>query len=320
MVKKFLIHIRPKFIYRDAYRFTNTFGLGGILILLYLILIISGIILMLFYIPHPDKAYISMKKIINILPYGRLIRNIHRLSGDLMIFIGFLHILRIATKKVFDNKYRIKNWQIGILMFLLLFLFNFSGYLLPWDTISYWGATIVLNIINHIPILGEKLRIILSGGKNINELTLLRFYTYHIVVLPIIFTFLLMVHFYLIRKAKGVKIQIKSEKIPVSKLYEREILTVLIVIIVLTVISFKNNIYPIMENANSGSIPAVLKAPWYFAGIQFLLTYFPPLIAGVIVPILYSAFMFFFYKINKLSIFIIINLCFVIFTVSEIVK
>jgi len=320
MVKKFLTHIRPRFIYSDAIKISNTFGLGGILTLLYVILIISGILLMFFYIPYPDYAYISMKRIINIIPYGKFLRNIHRLSGDLMIIFAFFHMLRVLLKKIFNNKYRIANWKIGVILFLLLFLFNFSGYLLPWDSVSYWGATIVLNLINHIPFIGNKLRIILSGSKTIDSMTLMRFYTYHVVILPIIFTFLLMNHFYLIRKANGVKVENKREKVPVSKLYEREIIVLLIIITILSLLSFSFNFYPLLENANSGAIPEILKAPWYFASIQFLLTYIPPIFAGIIIPLFYTFFLIYFYRINKIYIFFAINIVFTICTLIEILK
>ncbi len=318
MVKKFLAHIRPKYIWSDALRFQTTYGLGGILSFLFVILILTGVLLMFYYIPSTEKAYISLKKINNIIPFGRLIRNIHRLSGDLMIIFSFLHMLRIIFSKAFDSKFRRQNWIIGTLLFFMLFPFNFTGYILPWDSVSYWGATIVLNVINHIPLIGKSVRLFLSGSLQLDDAVLIRFYSYHVFLLPLIFSFFLMVHYYLIRRAGGVKIKEKGKKVEISKLYEKEIMVGIIGMIILLIVCFKFYNAPLYETVHSKSIPKVIKAPWYFASIQFLLTYFNALIAGVVIPLFYMIFIVFFYKIKNFTIFLIINLIFFVFTIIEI--
>ena len=320
MVVRFLKHLRPKYIDKNAAGLTVTFGLGGLLTLLFIILTVSGIILMFFYIPTKNDAYTSVKKITDIIPFTGLLRDIHRISGELMIVAAFFHMVRVVLVKPFDNKYRIYNWITGVLLFILIFPFNFTGYLLPWDNISYWGATIVLNLINSIPLAGEKFRLVIAGSSNIpNTATLIRFYTYHVVLLPMIFIFLMMNHFYLVRAAGGVKVTgvAKKERINSGELFKIEVIYALIAIILIIALCHFFYNAPLVENANKGLIPSVVKAPWYFAGIQFLLTYIPPLTAGVVIPIFYIIFMLFFYKIGKISIFLIIHILFIVFTILE---
>jgi quinol-cytochrome oxidoreductase complex cytochrome b subunit len=320
MVIKFLTHLRPKYIDENALKFSTTFGLGGLLTLLFFILTVTGIVLMFFYIPTTREAYISIKKISNIIPLTGFFRDIHRISGELMIVVALLHMLRIVYFKAFDNRFRVLNWLTGILLFLLIFPLNFTGYLLPWDNISYWGATIVLNIVDSIPFVGEKLRFIIAGGKTLNSATLIRFYTYHVVVLPIVCLFLMMNHFYLIRAAKGVKTNVSGNisKVKARELFKTEIIySLIIVILIITVCSFFYNA-PLLENANSAIIPPKIKAPWYFASLQYLLTYLPPLVAGVAIPFLYTLFMLFFYKIQSFKLFLFVHFLFILFTILEI--
>ncbi len=320
MVVKFIKHLRPRYIDKNALNFSLTFGLGGLLVFLFLILTVTGIVLMLFYIPSVDCAYLNVKKISNIIPFMGIVRDMHRISGELMVVVGFLHMSRVVFVKAFDNLARIHNWQTGVLLFLLIFPLNFTGYLLPWDSTSYWGATIVLNLINSVPFVGESFRILISGENGISASTLIRFYTYHVVVLPAVFSVLMMNHFYLIRRSGGVKRKnniASGEKININELYKTEILYALFVTIILfCFVSFFYNA-PLLEDANNGIIPSIIRAPWYFAAIQFLLTFFPPIFAGIFLPVLYSVFLFFFYKIKNVILFISVHFLIIIFTILE---
>ncbi len=222
---KFILHLRPKRIPEEALKFNVSYGLGGILTFLFFIEILTGILLMFYYSPSVNRAYFDVLKINNILPYGYILRNIHRFSGEFMIIIGFLHMCRVVFSEAIDTDVRKKNWIWGVFLFLLIFPLNFTGYLLPFDTISYWGATIVLNAVSEIPLIGKFLRYLISGSYGIDENVLLRFYVYHIVLLPLIFTLIMFVHFYKVRIAGGVKVRNFTKKVNISKLFKIEICT-----------------------------------------------------------------------------------------------
>ncbi len=317
MVREFIEHLRPKMIPDEAAKFTVTYGLGGILTLLYLLLLITGGLLMLFYIPYPDKAYISVKKITEIVPFGRIVRNIHRISGDLMILFSFIHMLRILAQDAINNKVRERNWITGAVLFFLLFPFNFTGYLLPWDTLSYWGASIVLNLLNNIPFCGESIRVLISGSVSIDEVTLIRFYSYHVFILPVIFSFFLMNHYYLIRRAGGVHTNKKDKRVSIDILYRKEGILLFLILILLLILTTFFYDAPLYQSIYSDKFPDIIKAPWYFAAIQFMLTYINPLISGLVIPFFYLIFIIFFYKIKKLTLFIVVNIIFVLFILVE---
>ncbi len=304
----FFLHFRPKKIPKEAIKFSSTFGLGGITFFLFFITFISGIFLMFYYTPNIQKAYFDIEKITFIIPYGDIIRDIHRLSGELMIIFSFLHMIRVVLKEAYEDQIRKLNWIFGIFLFILIFPLNFTGYILPMDTIGYWGASIVLNSLNDIPLIGNQLRIFLSGSTTINNLTLLRFYTYHIIVLPFIFTFLFFIHIYYVRKAKGVKIDINLKKnyVDIKELFKIEFFTSLIILAILLLVVFKFYNSPFGNYALTNSIPNKVNAPWYFLNFQFLLKYINPVIVMFILPLLYIIYLIKFpYKPSKKFFFIL---------------
>jgi cytochrome b6 len=124
---------------------TYTFGLGIILGFLFLLMVFTGVILMIYYTPSVETAYQSVKDIVNVVPGGRIIRNMHRWASQGMIIVVFLHLVRVFyTGSYLGN--RSLNWVIGVVLLILVLLSNFSGYLLPWDQLAYWAVTIGSNI------------------------------------------------------------------------------------------------------------------------------------------------------------------------------
>ena len=301
-MKGFLLHLHPKKVNEQAIKYTRTFGLGGINALLFIILAFTGLILRFWYIPTPNDAYDSIVAMQNNSMLGSLIRNIHHWSSKLMVVTVFLHLLRVfySTSIYYERR---KNWYYGLVLFIILLAFNFTGYLLPWDQLSFWAVTIMTNIVEYIPFIGSSLADMLRGGEMVNGNTLLNFYNFHTALLPLMFIVFMSMHFWLIRKAKGVTIaNVENTKsVDVNpNLIHKEIIVALILMILISVVSIFINA-PLLEKANPMLSPNPSKAPWYFMGIQELLINLHPFIATLLVPLFLGIFLFLIpnNKINK---------------------
>ena len=286
-------------INEEAIKFTRTFGLGGVNALLFFILAFTGLLLRFSYIPIPEKAYDSILALQNQSLFGTLLRNIHHWSAMLMVITAFLHLIRVFYSQSIYHERR-KNWYYGLLLFFVILAFNFTGYLLPWDQLSYWAVTIMTNIIEYIPFIGESFAHIIRGGEIVNENTLLNFYTFHTALLPILFIVFMVLHFWLIRKAKGVSVVQSDEKkmVPVNpELIYKEILVGLILLISIILFSIFFDA-PLLEKANPMISPNPSKAPWYFIGIQELLIHLHPVFVSLLIPLFLSLFFVLIAKID----------------------
>ncbi|MDX2429780.1 MAG: cytochrome b N-terminal domain-containing protein, partial [Bacteroides sp.] len=145
ITQNFFLHIHATRVHIHSMKPTYTFGLGMILGFLFLIMVFTGLILMIYYTPSVEAAYRSVKDIVYVVPGGRIIRNMHRWASQGMVIVVFLHLLRVFyTGSYLGN--RSLNWVIGVAMLIITLLSNFSGYLLPWDQLAYWAVTIGSNI------------------------------------------------------------------------------------------------------------------------------------------------------------------------------
>jgi len=260
---------------------------------LVLLLFGSGLLLKFFYEPFPDRAYDSILFLNNQIPFGRLLRNIHRWSANGLLFVVFLHFLRVFYTSAFLAP-RQTNWIIGLMLFAAVVLSNFTGYLLPWDQTAYWAITISTSMLDYIPGIGTGLKEWVLGGAEPGGVTLLSFYAIHTAVLPALLLFLLLYHFWRIRKANGLVIPRTPDEDPapvgpwvetMPHLIVREVATALIVLAVILAISMSIDA-PLGDPANPGLSPNPTKAPWYFMGIQEMLMHFHPVFAVLVAPLL----------------------------------
>lgn len=285
-MRNILLHIHPAKVTEASLRFNRTFGLGGMAALLVVIQFITGILLRFYYTPSPAEAYDSIIFLKNHVLFGQFIRNIHYWSGVFLMVIAFLHFLRVFFTGAY-REIRKSNWLYGLaLLFLVVFL-NFTGYLLPWDQLAYWAITVSTNILGYLPLVGESLRTMIVGGKELNAGTLQMFYTFHTAVLPFLMLFLVLYHFWRVRKAGGVLVPgTKEENTLVAvnpNLVFREFVVALALLAVLFLFSALFNA-PLLEKANPAYSMNPTKAPWYFAGVQELLMHFHPVFASFIIP------------------------------------
>jgi quinol-cytochrome oxidoreductase complex cytochrome b subunit len=176
-----------------------TFCFGGISFFLFIILAVTGVLLLMYYRPTTGEAYESVVLITNIVPYGWLIRGLHHWAANLMILMVVLHMLKVFFYGAYKPP-RDLNWVVGVLLLFITLVFGFSGYLLPWNQVSYWATTVATDGAGAIPLIGDQLKYFVRGGPEVSQLTLTRFFALHVVILPAVTFILLFLHFGMIRK------------------------------------------------------------------------------------------------------------------------
>lgn len=198
----FFLHIQPVRVSRQALRPSYTMGLGLISFFLFVILTVTGVLLMFYYVPSTTQAYERMLDLRSSVAFGIILRNMHRWAAHGMVACVFLHMCRVF----FTGSYkppREFNWVIGVCLFGLTLLSSFTGYLLPWDQLAFWAITVGTSIAGYAPLVGKAIKFILLGDATVGQEALLRFYVLHVVVLPLVLTIFVAVHFWRIRKDGG---------------------------------------------------------------------------------------------------------------------
>jgi cytochrome b-561 len=330
------LHVYPVKVPKRVLNLRYSLRLGFIAAVLFGILLVTGIYLMFVYTPSVGSAYGDMQNVKTGVGFGQLIRNVHRWSAHLMVLVVALHLVRVFYAGAY-KKPREFNWVIGVMLLLLTLAFSFTGYLLPWDQLSYWAVTVGTNLVHYVPLVGGKLQDLLIGGPQVGQPTLLRFYALHVAVLPLLLGLMLTVHIWRVRKdgfavartsvgtfAEQATDRPDAEPAPAAapmaqaapELYggrvrllgvvDRESITeaerpvddtvftwphlmVRHVVVALGTAAFVLGLgalfsAPLRGLANPNVTPEPAKAPWYFAGLQELLSRFDPLVAGILVP------------------------------------
>jgi quinol-cytochrome oxidoreductase complex cytochrome b subunit len=198
----FFLHVQPVKVHRHTLRATYTFGLGLIAFYLFVVLVVTGAFLMFYYVPSVDRAYADMKDLEFVVSFGLLLRNLHRWTAHGMVAVAFLHMCRVFYTGSYKPP-REFNWVVGVLLLVVTFLLSFTGYLLPWDQLAFWAITVGTSIAGYMPFVGSRVRYFLLGGNQVGQNALLRFYVLHVMLLPLIATVLVGIHFWRIRKDGG---------------------------------------------------------------------------------------------------------------------
>lgn len=172
---------------------------GGIAFTLFIFLLFTGLLLSVYYTPTEADAYHSIQRLYREVQLGRLLRAVHHWAANGIVVMVLLHMLRVFIKGSYKNP-RELNWVAGAMLLLLTLGFGFTGYLLPWDQKAYWATVIGTNMLGSIPLVGQTLASFLRGGGEVTGRTLLRFYSLHILWLPLFTAFFLWVHFHILRK------------------------------------------------------------------------------------------------------------------------
>ena len=172
---------------------------GGLTFFTFIILAVTGMIMTFFYVPSPDHAHDSVAYFESSVPFGSIVRNLHRWAAYSMVVLVVLHMLRVFVQGAY-RKPRELNWVVGVLMLLIVMGFGFTGYLLPWDQKAYWATNVGINIAATVPAVGPFVANFLRGGPSLGALTLLRFFALHVFVLPLVLAVGLALHFAMVRK------------------------------------------------------------------------------------------------------------------------
>lgn len=318
MVSSFLLHVQPAKVHRHSLRASYSLGLGLISLYLFLNLTGTGVLLMFYYVPSTEKAYDIMKDLQYVVSAGLVIRNMHRWAAHLMVLFVLLHMCRVFYTGAYKRP-REFNWVIGVGLFLMTLGLSFTGYLLPWDQLAFWAITVGTNIAGYAPVIGLKLKYLMLGGNVVGQEALTRFYALHVIVLPTVALLMVAVHLWRVRKDGGlsrpdepgdVVQQIELKQLPTNKTYGlmelargttpqvgknpedevfswphlvfRELLLFLLVTAVVLFLAIFWNA-PLEELANPIHPPNPAKAPWYFLGLQELVSY-SAFWGGVVVP------------------------------------
>jgi quinol-cytochrome oxidoreductase complex cytochrome b subunit len=173
--------------------------LGSATLFLFIVQVLTGIFLATYYTPSPDHAYDSIIYIMTDVRFGWLIRGIHHWAATLMVVLVFVHMVRVFVTASFKYP-RELTWLVGIGLLLLTFLAGFTGYLLPWTQRSYWATTVGTQIAGTVPFIGPFILKVLRGGTDLSALTLQRFFSAHIWMIPALIAGLIVLHLYLIIK------------------------------------------------------------------------------------------------------------------------
>jgi quinol-cytochrome oxidoreductase complex cytochrome b subunit len=298
VLRSFLLHFRPTMVSARSIKLSLSWALGATATILIAIIMATGLLLKFVYIPSPEGAYASVVQLNQQVEFGRLFRNLHRWGANALLLVVFLHFLRVFYSGAYTPP-RQFNWVIGLGLFALVTLSNFTGYLLPWDQLAYWAITISTSMLDYIPLIGPDVRVWILGGEEPGATTLANFYAIHTAVLPALLLLLLSFHLWRIRKANGLVVpRTPEESLPVSDtmvpvvpyLLVRDLSLTLIVCALLLGFAMVFDA-PLAMQANPGLSPNPTKAPWYFMGIQELLMHFHPLFALIVIPLFIVIFL-----------------------------
>jgi len=325
VVQNFFLHVHSARVNKHSLKWTTTVGMGIMTTALFLILVVTGILLMLYYKPSVLTAYDSMKDIHFVVPTGRIMRNVHRWAAHGMVALVILHMARVFYTSAYKPP-REFNWVMGIMLLVITFALSFTGYLLPWDQLAFWAITIGSSIAGSPQDLTDALGITqyfnpggfikegLLGAHFVGEEALIRFYTLHVIILPIVLSAILGLHFWRIRKDGGLArpasadppapddaaienfdlMAVIYERTPATdqeventvpswpRVFRLEIILTLAVLFVLVGLSLCFDA-PLAEQANPDVPENPAKAPWYFLGCQELVSY-SAFGGGVVIP------------------------------------
>jgi quinol-cytochrome oxidoreductase complex cytochrome b subunit len=293
MRRNFLYHLHTLRVSERTLHPLTTLGLGIITATLFFVLLVTGVLLMIYYVPTPREAYQSIQDIQYAVTFGSFARAAHRWAAHGMVLTILLHLIRV----VFTGSYRRRelNWILGIGLGLLTLGLAFTGYLLPWDQLSFWAVSVSTAMLDNVPLIGAGIKSLLLGGQIVSSATLLRFYTLHVALLPAGLLLLLAFHFWRIRKDGGLAACASRDENAETlsawpHLVLREALLVLLVLAVVCLVStFVSAPLGVPLDFHTPGNPE--KAPWYFLWVQEAVSY-SSVAGGFIFPgLLFSGFL-----------------------------
>lgn len=309
----FWLHIRPSFYHTEVTHIYPTFRLGWLSTFMFIWETITGIILMIFYTPSPLVAYSNMWNILSNVPLGQLMRNMHRLGAEVMVIVVALHMLRTFITGSY-KKPRQFTWATGMILLVLTLLLSFSGYLLPWDQLAYWALTVFLSGAEAAPsplpgvidadVFNANVLLILQGAPSLGAAGLLRWYLFHVLLMPLALGIFFFVHYYKVvlhglslppgREQIG---EDTAKRVPkdertyfIPDILTSELMWTALITLFLTAGSIWLWDAPLEHHADPVVTPLHVVAPWYLSWSQGWLKLADKTIVVGFIPLLMVAF------------------------------
>ena len=273
------------------------FTLGSVLIALLTVQLLTGLLLMVYYKPSAQEAYGSIELITNEVPMGWFVRSLHNWGSHLIVIIALLHMVRVIIYGGYKRPREV-TWIIGVLLLAVILGFGFTGYLLPWDQVAYWGTVVATEAPASIPVVGPLTQQFMIGGTEVADPTLGRFYVVHVFLLPLVLLGLMGLHLVLIRYQGISSLKRTDEEeptaeeisgeggkpfVPYHALKDLTSMYLALGVLVTLALVFQAHIG---DPADPLVTPVGIKPEWYFLPAYQLLKYVPEVV-GVQVPPLF---------------------------------
>ena len=304
-------HLRQ---YRTPKGATFWSTLGFVTLIAFIVQAVTGIMLLLYYIPHPDHAFKSVQTITNAIPYGWLFRLIHNVGGNIIVGIIIIHLVHVFLR-VSYKKPREITWISGVLLFFLVLLSCITGQLLPWHQTGFWQTTVTSTIPAFLPVIGEGISSYMRGGEFVTGITLSRFFSFHVVILPVFIVALILLHVLLIRRqglSTSPSIEPVMNAVPADKFKREEhpegqpcfphfsLKRLFMVLVYFSVLFFILTFFPNLFLPPEANIPADplttpqdIRPAWYFLAPYQLIKTIPNDVLGISLIVIFSAFLLF---------------------------
>ena len=258
---------------------------GGMTLFLFVVQVVTGILLLLYYRPSAENAFESVQFIVTEVQFGWLIRSIHSWSANLMIATLFIHLFSVFFLRAYYRP-REMTWVSGVVLLFIVICFGFSGYLLPWNQLAFFATKVGTEIAGVIPVVGRPMLRFLRGGDDVTGATLTRFFGFHVAVLPAIATVFLGIHVLLVQlHGMSVPPSLKTENVRKMKFIPNFLLRDLIGwILAIGVLAALAALFPweLGEKADPfAPAPAGIKPEWYFLFMFQTLKFLPAKILGI---------------------------------------
>lgn len=270
-----------------SHRYSFCYFFGGATLFFFILQVTTGILLLLYYKPTAEAAFESVRFIVTEVSFGWLIRSIHSWSANLMVLAAFLHMGTVFFMRAY-RKPREMTWWTGAVLLLLSMGFGFSGYLLPWNELAFFATRVGTDMAGKVPLVGGFVLEFLRGGEDVTGATLTRFFGFHVAVLPMITTALLLLHLLFIQR-QGMSVPISQKDVAAARrpmkfvpnFFLRELMGWAIALAALAALA---SLFPweLGEKADPfAPAPAGIKPEWYFLFMFQTLKLLPAHIAGI---------------------------------------
>ena len=206
MTTNVFFHLHPVKVSRKSIKWSYSLGLGLITAIVFGSLSLTGILLMFYYVPSVERAYSYITILQTEVPFGQMLRNLHRWGAHLMVIAAVLHMARVFYTGAYKPP-REFNWVVGVVLLLLTLAASFTGYLLPWDQLAFWAITVGTSVASYAPGAGDILKFILLGGPEVGQESLTRFYSLHVMIVPASILLITSLHMWRVRKDGGLAAQ-----------------------------------------------------------------------------------------------------------------